>query len=107
MHCSLWTLGFPVPYVDDMELIEAPVLILERALHSCLGVDQLGFGTTWCRRETDMEEEQNREHYAATELKDAEVAAKTEQVKGPNKEERRRTKRELNKPQYLKDYTMN
>ncbi|KAG5008375.1 hypothetical protein JHK85_026917 [Glycine max] len=35
--------GFPVPYVDDMELIEAPVLILERALHSCLGVDQLGF----------------------------------------------------------------
>ncbi|KAG4992785.1 hypothetical protein JHK87_026242 [Glycine soja] len=79
--------GFPVPYVDDMELIEAPVLILERALHSCLGVDQLGFGTTWCRRETDMEEEQNREHYAATELKDAEVAAKTEQVKGPNKEE--------------------
>jgi len=54
-----------------------------------------------------MEEEQNREHYAATELKDVEAAAKTEQVKGPNKEEHRRTKRELNKPLYLKDYTMN
>ena len=58
-------------------------------------------------RGDDMEEEQNREHYAATELKDAEAAVKTEQVKGPNKEERRRTKRELNKSQYLKDYTMN
>ena len=49
------------------------------------------------------------EHYAApeqyTKSKDEE-AAKTEHAVEPNKEERRRSKRKINKPQYLKDYAL-
>lgn len=56
-----------------------------------------------------MKGEQNMEHYAApeqyTKSKDEE-AAKTEHAVEPNKEERRRSKRKINKPQYLKDYAM-
>lgn len=56
-----------------------------------------------------MKGEQNMEHYAApeqyTKSKDEE-AAKTEHAVEPNKEERRRSKRKMNKPQYLKDYAM-
>lgn len=51
-----------------------------------------------------MEVEQNIEHYAAT--KDAKEAAKTEHTKEPNKEECKKSKRKMNKPQYLKDYAM-